>query len=382
MTITYRDTVQPVTSEHGLMGGSNASRVVSGASRGFAGLSPGLWLAESRLLPDWLIRWGIRRLLADGVAARRRADAAHVAADQARMIAMMSEGPIAVHTQAANEQHYELPPSFFGLVLGPHRKYSGCLWEAGTTTLEEAEAASLRATCEHAQLADGQQILELGCGWGSLTLWMAEHYPKATITAVSNSRPQREYIMSQATIRGLHNVRVVTADMNDYAPDDTFDRVVSVEMFEHMRNWKELFCRITGWLRPSGMLLLHIFVHRDRPYFFETGGQVNWLSDYFFTGGVMPSDRLPLYLSGEGLTLQEQWKQDGTHYQRTANAWLENLDRHHDDVLRLMRQTYGPHVAALWLQRWRMFFMACAEMWGYQRGSEWWVSHYRFGKVG
>lgn len=341
-------------------------------------LSASMGLAEHGWLPDAALRLGIRRMVASGLRQRACAQTQRAENEQ-RLIKQFRTSPIAVATDTANEQHYELPPEFFGLCLGKHRKYSGCYWPGGVTSLDQAEAASLRATCQHAELADGQRILELGCGWGSLSLWMAEHFPQAHITAVSNAAPQREYICNTAKQRGLSNLDVITADMNDFAIEQTFDRVVSVEMFEHMRNHAALLERIANWLKPGGKLFVHIFVHARQTYLYEVEGADNWMGRYFFTGGMMPADKL-LYAYQDHLKLEFHARQDGTHYQRTANAWLENLDRNRPHVMPILSDVYGAGEQVRWLNRWRMFFLACAEMFGYADGQEWWVSHYRFTK--
>jgi cyclopropane-fatty-acyl-phospholipid synthase len=338
-----------------------------------------LGLIERGLVPDRFTRSGIRHLVRSGLRQRERISPEQRTTEFQKLRAELCAGPIALHTDAANEQHYEVPAEFFALVLGKHRKYSGCYWPAGVESLDQAEAASLEVTCQHAELTDGQDVLELGCGWGSLTLWMAEHYPNSHITSVSNSHSQRRFIESQCQQRGLGNVRVITADMNDFATDDQFDRVVSVEMFEHMRNHDALMQRIAGWLRPEGKLFVHIFVHGRSTYLFETNGPANWMGRYFFTGGIMPADDLlPSYQ--RDLRLEQQWRQDGRHYELTANAWLQNTDRHRDEILDILGKVYGQNEKQRWLHRWRIFFMACAEMFGYADGQEWWVSHYLFHK--
>lgn len=298
----------------------------------------GIALAERGLLPDTLIRRGIRTLCAQRLAGCVPATAREQAAARKSFADAMREGPIAPVPEAANEQHYEVPAAFYGHVLGHRRKYSGCHWPRGTTTLDQAEDAALRVTCEHAQIEDGLDILELGCGWGSLTLWMGEHYPNARITAVSNSNSQREYIMARAGELGLNNVEVITCDMNDFGTQQRYDRVVSVEMFEHMRNYETLLSRVASWLRPEGKLFIHIFAHRTAAYAFETEGAGNWMGRQFFTGGIMPARQL-LHEFDRDLAVESEWAWDGTHYQKTSEAWLRNLDRHKHEVIDLFAKS-------------------------------------------
>jgi cyclopropane-fatty-acyl-phospholipid synthase len=332
---------------------------------------------EQGLVPDAVIRSAIRRLLKQRLAEIHADDLERHAADTADFIAMMDRAPLAPLPEKANEQHYEVPSSFFGLALGAHRKYSACFLNTNTRSLDEAEAAALAITCERAELANGQLILELGCGWGSLSLWMAEHYPNANITAVSNSNSQREYIVSEAMRRNLTNLRVITCDMNDFDIEQRFDRIVSVEMFEHMRNYRQLFERVHSWLAPGGKFFMHIFVHRDVPYEFLDANSSDWMSRHFFSGGIMPSNDLPLFFQ-DHLKIKQRWQWSGTHYEKTANAWLANMDARRAEVFPLLAQTYGANAAEQWFNRWRIFFMACAELWGYRNGQEWFVSHYLF----
>jgi cyclopropane-fatty-acyl-phospholipid synthase len=340
-------------------------------------LSFGLDAVERGLVPDVLTRAAIRRLC------RRRLRDSHGATDNANgdsrefraFVESMRVGPIALVPEKANAQHYEVPPEFFAAVLGARRKYSCCFWPTATTTLAEAEAESLRITCDRADLADGQQILELGCGWGSLSLWMAERYRSSHITAVSNSTPQRHFIESEAASHGLDNLSVITADMNEFTiGPHRFDRVVSVEMFEHMRNYERLLQRIASWLRSDGKLFVHHFCHRTLAYPYETDGDANWMGRYFFTGGLMPSETMLRHFDRH-MTVVEQWRWYGTHYQHTSEAWLANLDAHSREVLPILAATYGRDEARRWLHRWRLFFLAVAELFGYANGSEWFVSH-------
>jgi cyclopropane-fatty-acyl-phospholipid synthase len=334
-------------------------------------------ITERGLTPDWAIREGIRRLLRDRLREIQAGNAGAAADAIERFITSMDTAPIAPVPEKANEQHYEVPADFFAQTLGRHRKYSSGYWPTGVSTLDSAEAAALSVTCEHAGLHDGQSILELGCGWGSLSLWMAERFPDSRITAVSNSRSQRAYIEGESARRGLGNLRVITADMNDFDIAPGFDRVVSVEMFEHMRNWRALFGRVARWLKPGGLFFMHVFVHRNVPYAFIPTDETDWLSRHFFSGGMMPSDELPLRFQDE-LQLRKRWRWDGTHYERTANAWLAKASRNRRAILPVLARTYGPKQAELWFTRWRIFFMACAELWGFNEGQEWWVSHYQF----
>ncbi|MFM9914124.1 MAG: SAM-dependent methyltransferase [Methylophilaceae bacterium] len=333
--------------------------------------------SERGLVPDSAIRAGIRRLLKQRLKDIETDDCEAAMLLQQSFCLAMNSSPIALVPDLANAQHYEVPAEFFAYCLGSHRKYSSCYWDAETKTLDDAEALALSLTCQHADLQDGQKILELGCGWGSLTLWMAAHYPQSHITAVSNSNSQRQYILNEAAKRGLSNLQVITQDMNHFQPEGHFERIVSVEMFEHMRNYRDLFARLKSWLIPGGQFFMHIFCHRSTPYPFEVIGEDDWMSEHFFSGGMMPSDDLPLRFQ-QDLQLVNQWRWDGTHYEKTANAWLENIDKQAAETNHVLANTYGEANVEMWRNRWRIFFMSCAELFGYAKGQEWWVSHYLF----
>lgn len=354
------------------------SSTVSRSFYQLAGQTAPVWLrmAESGRLPDSVLRAAIRRLCGQRLAEEGRFDIERAAVRFRQALAQWQESPVAIHTDAANEQHYELPAAFFRTVLGPRLKYSGCYF-AENETLAQAETRSLDCYAERAQLADGQTVLELGCGWGSFSLYMAARYPAMQITAVSNSHSQRAFIEQQAQQQGLTNLQVITCDINQLdLPVSQYDRVVSVEMFEHVRNHRQLFACIARWLKPDGLLWCHVFAHRTLHYAFETGGPFDWMSRYFFTGGVMPAVDTFLHLQ-QDLVVTDQWNWSGTHYEKTANAWLQNMDRHREQLLPLFKQVYGEQ-ALIWWQRWRLFFMACAELFGYADGQEWLIAHYLF----
>jgi cyclopropane-fatty-acyl-phospholipid synthase len=325
-------------------------------------------LIESGRVPDPFLRLGIRASLFARLARERRKGL-----DQRQaFVERLRESPIAEQVDKANEQHYELPPEFFAAVLGPRLKYSSCFWPAAVRTLGAAEEAMLSLTCDRAGVRDGMELLDLGCGWGSLTLWLAERYPNARILAVSNSARQREFILARAP----ENVDVLTADANVLELErGRFDRILSVEMLEHMRNYEALFGRLASWLRPEGRFFCHAFSHRTYAYPYDG----TWMARKFFTGGTMPSDDLLLHFQRD-LALTEHWTMPGTHYARTAEAWLDRMDAHEATILRVLENWYGPGRATAWLSNWRVFFLSCAELWGYRKGREWLVSHYVFKK--
>lgn len=338
---------------------------------------------ERGLVPDVLIRAGIRKLCSDRL---RSLDQKSLELRQNvsnSYIDLLKSSPIAVHTDAANEQHYEVPADFFALCLGKNRKYSSAYWPAGCSSLDEAEDAALEITMARAQIVDGMKILELGCGWGSLTLAMAKRFPNCQIVALSNSASQREYIETQASARGFKNIKIITRNIDQVegleSEFGSFDRIVSVEMFEHLRNYEQLFARVSKWMKEDGKLFVHVFTHQTYSYLFEVEGEDNWLGRYFFTGGQMPSHELFTHFQKD-LILAQQWAWDGTHYGRTAEAWLKNLDQNRQSILAIFKKVYGDAEAKVWLQRWRIFYLSCAELFNYRKGSEWGVSHYLFTK--
>jgi cyclopropane-fatty-acyl-phospholipid synthase len=373
--------VSPSSSDHAAVAATNAG--APGARR--STLSR---VAESGLVPDALLRIGIRRLLAARLRQEDAGDGGRNLERKLALIERLRRSPIAVETASANAQHYEVPARFFELALGRQMKYSCALWGPETRTLEEAEENMLSETARRAELADGQRILELGCGWGSLSLYMARNFPQSEIVGVSNSRSQREFIEARARERGLGNVRIVTEDINRFDAGAKFDRVVSVEMFEHTRNLELLLQRVASWMKDEARLFVHVFTHRRFAYLFEARDSSDWMSEHFFTGGMMPSEDLPLYFQRD-VRLLRQWRVSGKHYEKTADAWRKNVDAHRGEVLELFAETYGHGLAGnarrreaeRWLERWRIFFFACEELWGYAGGEEWGVSHYLFARA-
>lgn len=336
-------------------------------------------LLESRMVPDALIRWSIRQMLRDRL---RQEDCGSAAANQTKLLYFaesMKQSAIALRTDSANAQHYEVPAAFYEKILGPRLKYSCAYYADDCASLGNAEEAMLRLTCERAQLSDGLDILELGCGWGSLTLWMAEKNPNSRITGVSNSASQREFILARAAQRGLHNVRILTADMNDFAAPATYDRILSVEMFEHLRNWDALLARVASWMKPHAKLFIHIFAHKQFAYPFEVRDDGDWMAQHFFTGGMMPANDLLSHFERH-LQIQQHWQVNGTHYQKTSEDWLRNMDTAKAELMPVLRATYGADQAKRWWVRWRIFFMACAELWGYRNGNQWMVCQYLLAK--
>ncbi len=330
---------------------------------------------ETGLVPDAVIRHGIRRLLERKRKEVQADDIELSATIKTAFVEMMNDSAIAPLSHLANEQHYEVPATFFEQVLGERNKYSCCYWPEGIETLDAAEVASLEATVERAGIVDGMQVLDLGCGWGSLSLWIAEQFPNAAVTSVSNSHSQHDYIVAAAKRRGLKNIRVIVADMNDFSTAKKFDRIVSLEMFEHMRNYAELFRRISDWLAPDGRFFMHIFCHRTTPYEYIDKGPNDWMSRHFFSGGIMPSADLPFQFAND-LIVERRWHWSGMHYARTLRAWLDRMDERKAAIMPILAETYGDDAADRWWMRWRIFFMACEELFAYKGGQEWFVGHY------
>lgn len=330
-------------------------------------------LAERRLLPDSLIRWGIQNQLKQHSLLLE-----NQSKSDSWWIEKLSRGPIAECTDTSKEQHYEVPTEYFKTVLGSHLKYSACFWNESTPSLEMAEANMLRLSCEHAELKNGQAVLELGCGWGSLSLWMAEHYPQSSITAMSHSKTQKAYIDSEIKRRGLANLTVITSDINDFEPNRQYDRIVSVEMFEHLRNHSLLFEHLNHWLKDDGRIFIHIFAHQKENYLFEVEHKRDWMAEYFFTGGMMPSINL-LPTAAKQFKELNRWEINGMHYSKTLEAWLSKQDQQESTVMKHFSNAYGDD-AKLWIQRWRIFYLACSELFAYNEGKEWLVMHYLLAK--
>ena len=331
--------------------------------------------AEEGRLPTALVRLGIRRQLARRL---RREDPGSLEAEAEReeaFVNLLSEAPLRIDADLANAQHYEVPAAFFERVLGPSRKYSGCLWTPGVHDLEAAEKAMLDLTIDRAGIADGQRVLDLGCGWGAFTIHAAARFPGSRFVAVSNSHAQGETVRRRAAEAGLTNVEVHTADVLAFEPEGHFDRVVSVEMFEHLRNWKEMLRRVATWLEPEGRLFVHVFVHDRWPYLFERDDDASWMARTFFSGGQMPSDGLMLRFQ-EDLVVRSHWRVNGTHYAKTARAWVERLDRQRAELETLLSDPGGERSPRRLVGAWRLFFLACEELWGWNHGRTWYVSHY------
>jgi cyclopropane-fatty-acyl-phospholipid synthase len=342
-------------------------------------LKLGIELMERGLLPGWLVQQGVRSVVRERFNEIARMTPEERYEISNRFLEQLRRSPVALVPEKANEQHYEVPAAFFQQVLGKHLKYSSCYFESPNSSLDEAEATMLSLCAERAELQDGMRVLELGCGWGSFSLWIAEHFPNSQVVGVSNSSSQRAFIEERARERGLANLRIITADMNEFSISERFDRVVSVEMFEHMRNYRELLSRISSWMVPGGKLFVHIFCHRTWAYPYETDGPSNWMGRYFFTGGIMPSEEL-LYHFQEHLQIESHWRVNGRHYEKTARAWMALQKKNQAKVIEALTSVYGSREAKRWYQRWMVFFLSCAELFGFRDGEEWFVAHYLFKK--
>ena len=337
-----------------------------------------LSMIEKGYISDLLVRIGIRALLRKRLVDISSSECELADKNQMKMISLMNASPIAMNTSSANEQHYEVPPEFYELVLGERFKYSCCFWDEDTNDLDQAEINALEITCKRAMLNDGQAILDMGCGWGSLSLWIAENYPNTSVLSVSNSKTQKLFIENIAKSKNLTNIHVITEDMKEFNTDKKFDRIVSLEMFEHMKNYKKLFNRVSSWLKDDGLFFMHIFCHKTVPYEFIDNGPNDWMSRHFFTGGIMPSDDLPLFFQDD-LSIMKRWRWNGNHYAKTCNAWLKKMDSQESTVMPVLEKAYGDNNKQ-WRQRWRIFFMSCAELFAFNGGNEWYVSHYLFKK--
>jgi cyclopropane-fatty-acyl-phospholipid synthase len=336
-------------------------------------------LLEKDLVPDALIRIGIRNICEQRLKEENVGDLERQHEKFMRFVEQLKQSPIAVETKAANEQHYEVPTKFFQLTLGKHLKYSSGYWKDGVTSFDQSEEDMLNITCARAGLRDGYDILECGCGWGSLSLFMSAKFPGSKVTGVSNSKTQKEFIDGEAKKRGITNLTIITADMNVFQTEHKFDRIVSVEMFEHMRNYKTLLEKLSGFLNPGGKIFIHIFTHKYFSYLYEVKDESDWMAKYFFSGGIMPSDHLLLYFA-DHFKIEQHWRVNGTHYSKTSEAWLSKMDAHKAEIMPLFEETYGKDQAVKWWVYWRIFFMACAELFGFNHGEEWMVSHYLFEK--
>ena len=334
-------------------------------------------LAEKGILPDFLIRIGIKKLSKVRLDLAKNSSPGIIEKRHQNWVDKMKESPIALVPEKANEQHYEVPPEFFEIVLGSNLKYSSGYWPEGVRNLDESEDAMLKLSCQRAEIENGQSILELGCGWGSLTCFMAKKFPKNNIIAVSNSKDQKLFIEARCKKEGIKNISVITADMNEFSIDTKFDRIVSIEMFEHMRNYQALLKKVASFLNNNGKLFIHIFSHEYLVYPFENKNDGDWMAREFFSGGMMPSHKLLLYFQ-DNFTIESSWRLSGSHYEKTSLHWLKKMDLNRLAIIKIFEKTYGVENASVWFQRWRIFFMSCEKLFGYNNGREWGVSHYRF----
>ena len=328
------------------------------------------------MVPDYLLRRGVRN---QGKQRLQMMKNTNLKQEYLTFLKEASSGEIAIHTDDANNQHYEVDSEFFQYCLGKNLKYSSCYWNDDTSSLDEAEEIMLDLYCKRAKIKDGMTVLDVGCGWGSLSLYLAQKYPKSKITGVSNSNSQRKFIEEVAYERGLQNLKIITKDINSFNADEKFDRVISIEMFEHTKNSKKLMNSINKWLNSDGLFFMHVFAHKDNPYYFDTNQKNAWMAKYFFTGGMMPNHNLFKDLNSD-LNYQKSWMLSGTHYEKTSNAWLEKMDLNKRKILELFKKKNSNSMAKKKFHFWRLFFIACAEIFGYDGGSEWVVSHHLFKK--
>lgn len=335
-------------------------------------------LVGQGMLPDPVLRFGINRLIKQRLKDISKRTVDEEESYREALIKELKSSPIAIEVDLANDQHYQVPTDFFHYVLGKNKKYSCCLWDKAKN-LDESEDEMLELTTERADIKDGMKILELGCGWGAITLFMAKKYPHSEITAISNSSTQRKYIESLAEKRGLKNIKIITANIAEYEMNETFDRVVSIEMFEHMRNYKLLLGKISRWLNPGGKLFVHVFTHKEKTYKYEVQDDSDWMSKYFFSGGIMPGQHLFYYFQDD-LKVIKHWNLSGRHYEKTARAWLEKMDSNKKPIMKIFEDHYGKEEAKKWWNYWRVFFMSCEQLWAFKNGNEWNVTHYLFEK--
>ena len=336
-------------------------------------------------IPDFLIRFGVKILLRNKIKNQKIPNIEKRQSKKVEFVNNLKNQPIAIKTSEANEQHYELPPSFFEEILGDRLKYSCGYWDEFlppsdcANKLNQSEEAMLELTCSRADIKNGQKILDLGCGWGSLSIYMAENYPESKITALSNSSTQIEYINSIAKEKELDNLKAVIADINTYKSNNTFDRIISIEMFEHMRNYEALMSKLSKLLRNKGKLFIHIFSHHTYPFAYVNKSSSDWMARYFFAGGTMPSQDLLHYFL-EDFHLENQWAVSGKHYKQTLEAWLYKMDNKKETIWPIFLEVYGKKEAKKWWNYWRTFFLSCAEFFGMNEGNEWFISHYLFQK--
>ena len=332
----------------------------------------GIKLIELGVIPESILRVAIKKLIQKRLL-EIPVNSEVRKSQKANFIEELQSSPIALSTKIANEQHYEVPPAFFQEIMGAHLKYSCGLFDKNTISLDEAEENMLQLYIERLDIKNNQKILDLGCGWGSFSLYAAAKFPNSTFVAVSNSNDQIEFINNTAAARSLENIKAIKQDMNNLSLDESFDRIISIEMFEHMRNYGALLKKLRNHLHNDGKMFVHIFTHRDHPYPYEVRGPSDWMSKYFFTSGLMPSHDIFSYFE-EDLVVEQSWKINGSHYARTCNLWLENHYKNKKTILDIFTGHY-PNPRQ-WFVRWQLFFLACEKLFAYNEGKEWFVSHY------